>query len=139
MPPETSNARQFLRLPGGVIDVAAAPPILDKKIRRRAHVERCHEIIVMAAERRDNLLAAHQGQIISLSDIVERIEFHHQVVHAIHRRLDQGNAVVARIDMQETGVDRGARVVADAEAKQVTVERKGRGHVLHQRCVLEGP
>jgi hypothetical protein len=34
--------------------------------------------------------------------------------------------------MQETGVDRRARVVADAETEQVTVERKRRGHILHQ-------
>src|SRR6266550_1153478 len=70
MPPETGKARQFLGLPSRIIDVAAAPPILDEKIRGRAHVERRHEIIVMPAERRDNLLAVDQRQIIALSDIV---------------------------------------------------------------------
>src|SRR5262249_59685978 len=49
MPPETCDARQLLRLPVGVVDVAPTPAILDKKIRRRVHIERCHEIIVVAA------------------------------------------------------------------------------------------
>src|SRR5262245_13528561 len=124
MPPETCDARQLLRLPGGVVDVAPTPAILDKKIRRRVHIERCHEIIIVAAERRDDLLAVHERQVVALADVVERIQFDHQVMHSIYRCLNECKAMMARINVQKIGAHRSPCVVADAEAKQVTVERQ---------------
>src|SRR5664279_3087437 len=37
--PKTCQRVHLMRLPRGVVDVAAAPAIFDKKLRRRAHVE----------------------------------------------------------------------------------------------------
>src|SRR5215813_8616941 len=132
MPPETCDARQLLRLPVGVVDVAPTPAILDKKIRRRVHIERCHEIIVVAAERRDNLLAVHERQVVALADVVKRIQFDHQVMHSIYRCLNECKAMMARINVQKIGAHRSPRVVADAEAKQVTVECQCCRYVLHK-------
>ena len=66
----------------------------------------------MTAKRGNDLLAIHQGQIITLADVVERVELDHQVVENIHRGFDEGDTVVPRIDVQEDGPERYVRVVA---------------------------
>ena len=46
-------------------------------------------------------LGAHH--IVALADIVQREELHHQMVHRVHWRAGDRDAVVASIDMQEIG------------------------------------
>src|SRR5262249_20226265 len=89
-------------------------------------------IIVVAAERRDDLLAGHERQVVALADVVKRIQFDHQVMHSIYRCLNECKAMMARINVQKIGAHRRPRGGAGAEAKQVTVECQRCRYVLHK-------
>ena len=58
----------------------------------------------VAAERSDDLLRGVLQQVKALADIVELIILDQQMMHAAHRRRDQGDAVVARVDVHEIGL-----------------------------------
>ena len=41
------------------------------------------------------------GYVVGLSDIVEREQLHHQVMHAVLAGLDQGQAMAPRVDVDK--------------------------------------
>ena len=53
-------------------------------------------------------------------------------MHAIYRGLDESKAVMPRVHVQEIGADRSACIIANAEPKQITVERKCGRHILYR-------
>jgi hypothetical protein len=59
-------------------------------------------------------LGLRHQQVVCVADIVERVEFHHQVMHAVHRRLHERDGVVTPIGMQGIGVRGRTHVIADA-------------------------
>ncbi len=79
----------------------------------------------MAAESSDNFLRGALQQIEALTDIVELVILDEQVMHAAHRCRDESDAVVARVDVHEIGLQRRDHEVADAKAEQVLVEGQG--------------
>ena len=77
----------------------------------------------MAAERRADRLRLAQREVIGLPDIVEKAEFDHQVMDAVPAGIDEGEAVVARIDVEEIGLERPQDVIAEPEAEGIGIER----------------
>src|SRR5215469_1326314 len=74
------------------------------------------------------------SDIVTLANIVERIKFHHQMVHAVVWPLGNGEAVVSAVDVHEIQGHRRTHEVGDPEAQQIPVECKGRvdiGHYQH--------
>src|SRR5215471_13557594 len=69
--------------------------------------------------------------IVTLANIVERVKFHHQMVHAIAWPLSNGEAVMSAIDVHEIQRHRRAHEVGYPEAQQVPIERKGRVDFRH--------
>src|SRR6516165_4121107 len=76
----------------------------------------------MPAERDADAILA-QGNVVGLADVIEREQFHHQMMHAALAGLDQRKAVMARIDVEEIGAERLFDVVGKAEAEQIDIER----------------
>src|SRR5262245_42125415 len=110
------------RLPGVVVDDLAAPTVLHKKTRRVPGVERGDVIAGMAAEGHGDALRVAQREIVALADIVEAVELHHHVVDHVDAALDEGNAVMAWIDVEEIGRERPQPVVADPEPEHVLIK-----------------
>ncbi len=71
----------------------------------------------MAAERSDDLLRCPLQQVIALADIVKLKILDEQVMHAAHRCRDNGDAVMACVDVHEIGLQRRDHEVADANAR----------------------
>src|SRR5262249_31506653 len=72
--------------------------------------------------------------IVALANIVERVKFHHQMVHPAAWPLGNGEAMVAGVDVHEIQRHRRPHEVSDPEAQQVPIECKGRvdfGHHQH--------
>ena len=67
-----------------------------------------------------------EREIVALAHVVQAAQFQHQVMHAVASRLQQGERVVARIDMEEVGLERAQHVVAELETEQVLIERHHR-------------
>src|SRR5580693_3653149 len=105
----TPEARAFaalMRRPIRRIDAAAAPAVFHQKLRRRIGIERRDVIVDVAAERGADHFRLPQRQIIGLPDIVEIADLEHHVMDAVLAGVDEGKAVVARIDMKEIGLER---------------------------------
>jgi len=85
--PETGNARHFLRLPGGV-STSRPPHRYSTKIRRRAHVDDVMKSLLWRPR-----VATICSRLIRPNHSLFRHRrtnrVHHQVVHAIHRRLER--------------------------------------------------
>src|SRR5215831_9671787 len=64
--------------------------------------------------------------IVTLANIVERVKFHHQMVHAVAWPLRNGQAVVSAVDVHEIQRHRRAHEVGYLEAQQVPIKCKGR-------------
>src|SRR6516225_9902458 len=74
------------------------------------------------------------GNIVALANIVERVKFHHQMVHAAAWPLGNGEAMMAGVDVHEIQRHRRPHEVSDPETQQVPIECKGRvdfGHHQH--------
>src|SRR5215470_11809295 len=69
--------------------------------------------------------------IVTLANIVERVKFHHQMVHAAAWPLSNGQAVVSAVDVHKIQRHRGAHEVGYPEAQQVPIECKGRVDFRH--------
>src|SRR5215472_3068967 len=69
--------------------------------------------------------------IVTLANIVERVKFHHQMVHAVAWPLGNGEAVVSAVDVHEIQRHRRAHVVGYPEAQQVPIKCKGRVDLRH--------
>src|SRR5262249_60803773 len=63
--------------------------------------------------------------IVALANIVERVKFHHQMVHAVAWPLSNGQAMVSAVDVHEIQRHRRAPEVGYPEAPQGPVEMKG--------------
>ena len=62
----------------------------------------------MATERHRNTLRIAEREIVALADIVEAIQLHHHVVNHVDAALDESDAVVAGIDVEEIGRETAA-------------------------------
>src|SRR6516165_7463685 len=69
--------------------------------------------------------------IVTLANIVERVKFHHQMVHAVAWPLSNGQAVVSAVDVHEVQRHGRAHEVGYPEAQQVPIECKGRVDFRH--------
>src|SRR5215475_10322571 len=65
------------------------------------------------------------GNIGALANIVERVKFHHQMVHAVACPLGDGEAMMTSVDVHEIQRHRRPHEVSDPEAKEVPIECKG--------------
>src|ERR1700728_1720494 len=83
MAPEAGQGTYFYRLPSCDIDLAPTPAILDEEVRWRLQVERRHVVVVMSAERHLYPVALRPREVVALADIVKRIEFQQEVMHAL--------------------------------------------------------
>ena len=55
------------------------------------------------------------GNIVALANVVERVKFHHKMVHAAARPLSYSEAVMAGVDVHEIERHRRAYEVSHAE------------------------
>ena len=76
----------------------------------------------MPAERRANAAFFAERQIVALADIVEAEHLHHNVVHRVLAGLDEGQAVMARIEMEEARDERMIVIIGQAEAENAAVK-----------------
>src|SRR6516162_890918 len=130
VPPQARTEFALQRLPGVVVDQLAAPAVLDQKARRVPGVERGDVIAGMAAERDADALGLAEREIVALAHIVEAVELHHHVMDHVDAALDESDAVMARIDVEEIGRERAQPVVADLEFEDVLIERHHLGDAL---------
>src|SRR2546423_15237318 len=77
----------------------------------------------MAPEGRADALRVGERDIVGLPHIIEAEQLDHHVVDAVLTGLEEGEAVVARIDVKEKRFERLEDVIAQAEAEHVTIER----------------
>src|SRR5215831_20855002 len=73
------------------------------------------------------------GNIVALANVVERVKFHHQMVHAAAWPLGNGEAMMAGVDVHEIQRHRRAHEVGYPEAQQVPIECKGRVDFRHYK------
>src|SRR5262245_41581267 len=73
------------------------------------------------------------GDVVALANIVERVKFHHQMMHAATRTMGDGEAMMAGVDVHEIQRHRRPHEVGDPEAEQVLIERKGRIDFGHHK------
>src|SRR6516164_11285531 len=69
--------------------------------------------------------------IVTLANIVQRVKFHHQMVHAVAWPLGNGEAVVSAVDVHEVQRHRRTHEIRNPEAQQVPIECKGRVDFRH--------
>src|SRR5262245_13833818 len=84
----------------------------------------------MAAEGDADALGVAEREIVALAHIVEAVELHHHVMDHVDAAFDEGDAVVARIDVEEIGRERAQPVVAYLEFEDVLIERHHLGDAL---------
>src|SRR5260370_35730154 len=85
-------------------------------------VERGDVIAGMAAERDADALRLAEREIVALAHIVEAVELHHHVMDHVDAALDEGDAVMARIDGEEIAGERAHPIVAALELEDVLIE-----------------
>src|ERR1700729_23703 len=102
MAPHAGTLLALGRLPGRDVDRARAPAVFDHEGGWCPAVERRDEIAGVAAERHADAALFAERKIVALADIVEAEQLHHDVMHGILAGLDEGEAVMARIEMQES-------------------------------------
>src|SRR5207302_4922086 len=117
MPPQAWPVDALVRGPALRVDAAATPAVFDEEFRWRPRIERGHLIVGVTAERGADRLRLAQRQVVGLPDIVQIAELDHEVMDAVFAGSDEGEAVVARIDMKEIGLERPQDVVAELETK----------------------
>ena len=96
--------------------------VLDHAIKElcRLYVSRLHHDTVFLLR-----------DIVTLANIVERVKFHHQMVHAIAWPLSNGQAVMSAIDVHEIQRHRRTHEVGYLEPQHVPIECKGRVDFRH--------
>src|SRR5678815_1064398 len=67
-------------LPARVIDHSAAPPVLDRELRRVRHVERHHVIVHVPAEIDDDRRSHLPGDVAGRTHVVEGVALKHEVI-----------------------------------------------------------
>src|SRR5580698_6327639 len=119
------HARAFLAfgsLPRVDVDRTRAPAVFDHEGGWRPRIERGDEIAGVAAKRHADAVFFPERKIVSLSDVIERIELHHDVMDGVLAGLDESEAVVPRIEMQEPGDKWMVVIVGQAETEDAAVE-----------------
>src|SRR5262245_29977068 len=61
-------------------------------------------------------------QVEALTNVIETVEFGHEMMDVISTGLDQRQAVVARVDMEEKGLERLDHPIAEPKAQQIAIE-----------------
>src|SRR5258706_8412700 len=84
----------------------------------------------MASERDADAFGIAEREIVALPQVIEAIELHHHVVDHVHAALDEGDAVVAWIDVQEIGRERSQPIVAELKFEHVLIKRHHLGDAL---------
>src|SRR5262245_16649314 len=120
--PQAGAELALERLPGVVVDHLPAPAVFHQKARWIPGVERGHVIAGVAAERDADALGIAEREIVALADVVEAKKLHHHVVDHVDAALDEGDRVVARIDVEEVRRERPQPVIADFELKDVLIK-----------------
>src|SRR5262249_49506659 len=115
VPPQARAEFALERPPGAVVDQLAAPAALHQKARPGPGVERGDVIAGMAAQRDADALGLTEREIVALAHIVEAVELHHHVMDHVDAALDKGDAVMARIDVEEIAGERAQPIVAELE------------------------
>src|ERR1700760_170806 len=87
----------------------------------------------MAAERDIDAVLLAERDVIALADVVERKQLHHQMMHAVAAGLDQSEAVMPRIDVEEIRAKRFLHVVAERKAEHVDIERHHRIDIFNRQ------
>src|SRR5215203_7453011 len=103
MSPHAGALLALVGLPGFGVDRARAPAVFHHEARRRPRIERGDEIAGMAAERRRHAAFRAERDVVALAYVVETEHFHHDVMNRALASMDKGEAVMARIDVQEIG------------------------------------
>src|SRR5262249_41229665 len=93
-------------------------------------VERGDVVAGMAPERDADALGLAEREIVALADVVEAAKLDHHVMDHVDAALDEGDAVVARIDVKEIGRERTQPIVTDLEPEDVAIERHHLGDAL---------
>src|SRR5215210_3076681 len=112
MTPQTRAFGALMRRPIVRIDAAPAPAVFEQEFRRRPGIERGHVIVDMAAERGADHFRLALREIVSLSDIVEITQLHHQVMDAGLAGVEKRQTVMACIEVEEIGREWSQNVVA---------------------------
>src|SRR5215472_8451919 len=73
------------------------------------------------------------GNIVALANIVERVKFHHQMVHAPAWPLGNGEAMMAGVAVHAIHRHRRPHEVSDPEAQQVPEEWEGPVYFGHDQ------
>ena len=77
----------------------------------------------MAAERDADAAFLAEREVVALADVVEVEQLHHQMMRGVAAGLDERDRMVARIGVEEIGVERPRHVVGEPEAEHVAIER----------------
>src|SRR5262249_22497759 len=128
--PEAWAELPLERLPGVVVDQLSAPAVLDQEARWIPGVERGDVVAGVAAQPDADALGIAEREVVALADIVEAVEFHHHVVDHVDSAFDEGDAVVARIDVEEVGRERPRPVIAELELEHLLIELHHIGDAL---------
>src|SRR5690606_5846223 len=62
------------------------------------------------------------SKVEAMTDIVEAVKLDHHVMHRALARRHQGEAVMARIDVEEIGLERIVIEIAQTEAQRIAIE-----------------
>src|SRR4051812_21616645 len=78
----------------------------------------------MPPERRRDSALFTLRKVVRLSNVVEHVELHHEVMNAALAGFDHGEAVMTRIEMKEVRLERAECEVAQMKPKRLRVERQ---------------
>lgn len=123
MAPQARAVLPLLCDPRIRIDAAAAPAVLDHEARRRDRIERRHLVVGVPAERRADAVRIALRQVVCLADVIEVAKLDHQMMHAVGAGIDESQAVVAGIEMEEISFEWPQDVVAETKTEDVRIER----------------
>src|SRR5262245_61985491 len=59
-----------------------------------------------------------------LADIIETVEFDHEMMDVVSSGLNQGKAVVARVDMEEKRLERFDQPITEPKTQEIAIEGK---------------
>ncbi len=133
VPPHAGTPGDLLAVPVVHVDHTAAPAVFHHEAGRRVRIEGGDLVVDVAAERDADTAFLAERQVIALAHVVEIVELDHQMVGGAAAGLDEGDRVVARIGVEEIGVERPQHVIGEAEAQHVAIERHRVVDVLYMQ------
>src|SRR5262249_21740291 len=81
------------------------------------------EVTGMPSERYRNPACVGEREIVTLTDVIEAEELHHDVMDRVRSGLNEGEAMMARIDVQEAGDEWFGVIVGESKAERGAIER----------------